>query len=152
MKTLKWLGGFVAMLVVAGCASSVSITSTNRENIAAQAKVLAIAARNLEDSVHRNRADATQEDAARAVAEFHAAAETFTGTARTWVGSDKVDKQFEELIEAWVKMKQKFPDLQPDQLTRDAYKRVEYEWEKLQRATAYAGRKYQKKLEEGEGK
>lgn len=143
------LAGVLMLISVAGCATRVTVTPTHRENMTAQAKVLAMAARNFEDSVHRQRADSSLEIAARAVADFHAAAENFAGTTARWLADDQVDNDYEKLIEAWVRVKQTFPDLKADSLTREAYERVQSEWEKLARTSGYAGRKYERKIEQG---
>jgi outer membrane murein-binding lipoprotein Lpp len=149
MRKLIELSVVLALMVTAGCATRVSVAPTHRENMAAQAKVLAITARNLEDSVHRHRAEAAEEEAARAVADFHAGAENFAGTTARWLSDDRVNSDYERLIDAWVKVKQTFPNLKSDNLTQDAYERVQHEWEKLARTSGYAGRKYQQKVEQG---
>lgn len=138
----------VSILAV-GCATRVTITPTHRENVAAQSKVLAMAARNFEDSVQRHQAEPSEEAAARAVVRFHDEAENFAGAASRWLSDDDVDRAYEKLIEAWVKVQQTFPDLKADDLTRENYERVRAEWKKLERATGYAGRKYERKVEEG---
>ena len=138
----------VGTLVLAvGCATRVSVMSTHRESVSSQAKVLAIAARNLEDSISRNRAGAEQEDAARAVQVFHAEAEEFARAAGRWLSEDNVNDRYEKLIEAWVKVKHTFADLKPDRLTQDAYGRAQREWDKLARTTGYAGRTYEQQIE-----
>ena len=137
------------MLVLwTGCATRVTITPTHRENVTAQAQVLAIAARNFEDSVHRLAGEPGSETAARAVVQFHAEAENFAGATSRWLSDDDVDRDYEKLIEAWVRVKQTFPDLKADDLARESYERVQTEWEKLARTTGYAGRKYQRKIEQ----
>jgi outer membrane murein-binding lipoprotein Lpp len=139
----------LATVVLAGCAGPhVSFLPAHREDLSAQSRVLAVAARNLEDSVHRNRAEADQEEAAKAVAKFHAEAETFARVAGIWRDQSRVDKQFETLIEAWVLVQWTFPKLKPDGLPVEAYRTVEAEWEKTQRAGGYAGRSYQKHIED----
>ena len=143
--------GLVAVLVLiatAGCATRVSVMPTHRENMAAQAKVLAITARDLEDIARQHHALGAEEDATRAIIDFHAQAENFAGTTVRW-DTDRVDSDYERLIEAWVKVKQTFPNLNTDKLTQDAYGRVQYEWEKLARTSGYAGKKYQQKIEQG---
>lgn len=144
--------GLVAVLVLvatAGCATRVSVMPTHRENMAAQAKVLAIAARDLEDIVRQHRASGAAEEATRAVIDFHAQAENFAGTTVQWQSDDRVNSDYEHLIEAWVKVKRTFRNLNPDKPTQDQYARVQYEWEKLARTSGYAGRKYQQKIEQG---
>lgn len=143
--------GLVAVLVLvatAGCATRVSVMPTHRENMAAQAKVLAIAARDLEDIVRQHHAEGAEEEAVRAVMDFHAQTENFAGTTVRW-DSDRVDSDYERMIEAWVKVKRTFRNLNPDKPTQDQYARVQYEWEKLARTSGYAGRKYQEKVEQG---
>jgi hypothetical protein len=143
--------GLVAVLVLvatAGCATRVSVMPTHRENMAAQAKVLAIAARDLEDIVRQHHAEGAEEEAVRAVMDLHAQTENFAGTAVRW-DSDRVDSDYERMIEAWVKVKRTFRNLNPDKPTQDQYARVQYEWEKLARTSGYAGRKYQEKVEQG---
>jgi hypothetical protein len=125
------------------------VTPTHRENMTAQAKVLAMAARNLEDSVHRQRAEPAEEAAARAVAQFHAETENFAGTTARWLSDDNVDTDYEKLIESWVRVRQTFPNLKADAITNEAYQRVQSEWEKLARTSGYAGRKYERKIEQG---
>jgi hypothetical protein len=143
------LAAVLMLVAIVGCATRVSVTPTHRENMTAQAKVLAMATRNLEDSVHRQRAEPSEEAAARAVAQFHAETENFAGATARWLSDDNVDTDYEKLIEAWVRVKQTFPDLKADDLTREAYERVQSEWEKLARTSGYAGRKYQQKVEQG---
>jgi len=143
------LAAVLILVSAIGCATRVTITPTHRENVTAQAKVLAMAARNLDDSVNRQRADSSTEIAARAVADFHAAAENFAGTTARWLSDDQVDNDYEKLIETWVRVKQTYPDVKADDITREAYERVRSEWEKLARTTGYAGRKYQRKIEQG---
>ena len=75
------LASVLTWVWAAGCATQVTIMPTHRENVTAQAKVLAIAARNFEDSVQRHHAESSEESAARAVVQFHAEAENFAGTA-----------------------------------------------------------------------
>ena len=149
MSESSRLVAVLTLVSAIGCATRVTITPTHRENMTAQSKVLAMAARNFEDSVHRQRADSSLEAAARAVVDFHAAAENFAGTTARWLSDDNVDNDYEKLIDAWVRVKQTYPDLKADDLTREAYERVQSEWEKLARTSGYAGRKYQKKIEQG---
>jgi hypothetical protein len=145
-------GKMMAVLIlvaVTGCATHVAITPTHRENMAAQSKVLAITARNLEGSLDRHHADAAAETAAQAVVDFHTQAENFAGTTAQWLSEDKVNSDYELLIKAWVKLKKTFPDLKSDNLAENAYKRVQSEWEKLARSSGYSGRKYQEQIEQG---
>ena len=145
------LGRLAAVLIlgaVVGCATRVSVTPTHRENMAAQAKVLAIAARDLDDIVRQHRAEGAAEDAVRAVIEFHSQAENFAGTTVRW-DPDRVDTDYEKLIAAWVKVKQTFPSLSPDKPTQDQFTRVQQEWEKLDRTSGYAGRSYERKVGQG---
>jgi hypothetical protein len=60
-----------------------------------------------------------------------------------------VNTRYERLIDAWVKVEKTFPDMKADSLTQDAYKRVAYEWERLARVSGYAGKEYQRKVEQG---
>jgi membrane-bound lytic murein transglycosylase B len=138
----------VALIAAVGCATHVAVTPTHRENMASQAKVLAIAARDFEDIVRQHRAEGAEEEAVRAVIDFHAQAENFAGTTVRW-DPDRVDSDYEQLIKAWVKVKQTFPNLKADRLTQDQYARVQQEWEKLDRTSGYAGRKYEQKIEQG---
>ena len=148
MSRLGRLAAVSILVAVAGCATRVSVTPTHRENMAAQAKVLAIAARDLDDIVRQHRAEGAAEDAVRAVIEFHSQAENFAGTTVRW-DQDRVDSDYEQLITAWVKVKQTFPSLNPDKPTQDQFARVQQEWEKLDRTSGYAGRKYEQKVEQG---
>ena len=136
------------LLAASGCATRVSVTPTHRENMAAQAKALAIAARDLDDIVRQHRAEGAAEDAVRAVIGFHSQAENFAGTTVRW-DPDRVDSDYERLIAAWVKVKQTFPSLNPDKPTQDQFERVQEEWEKLDRTSGYAGRSYERKVEQG---
>jgi hypothetical protein len=149
MTGLSKLAVALALASVVGCATHVSVTPTHRENMAAQAKVLAIAARDFEDIVHQHHAEGVEEQAPRAVIDFHAQAENFAGTTVAWQDPDRVDLDYERLIDAWVKVKRTFPNLHPDKLTQDTYTRVQYEWEKLDRASGYSARTYEEKVEQG---
>ena len=143
------LAAGLALISVIGCATHVAVTPTHRENMASQAKVLAIAARDLEDIVRQHRAEGAGEEAVRAVIGFHAQAENFAGTTVAWQSPDRVDSDYEQLIKAWVKVKQTFPNLKADKFTQDQYARVQQEWKKLDRTSGYAGRKYEQKSEQG---
>jgi hypothetical protein len=132
-----------------GCATQVTVTPTHRENMAAQSKVLASAAGNLETVAHEHYNEGMQEDATHAVVAFHAQAENFAGTVGVGRSDDKINTEYEHLIEAYVKLKQTFPNLNADKLTTDAYTRVQYEYEKLARTSGYANKAYQKKIEGG---
>jgi hypothetical protein len=149
MRKGSVLAAVLTLVLAIGCATRVAITPTHRENVTAQAKVLAMAARNLDDSVSRYRSEPAGETAVRAVAHFHAETENFAGTTARWLSDDQVDSDYEKLIEAWVRVKQTFPDLKADDITCETYERVQSEWEKLARTTGYAGRKYQRKIEQG---
>jgi hypothetical protein len=131
------------------CATHVNITPTHREDVNSQARVLAIAARNLEDAVRGHSASPSEEEAAQAVAKFHTESEEFARAAGRWVSDDNVNDRYEHLIEAWVKMKQTFPNLKADSLTQESHQRVVDEWEKLARVSGYAGKKYEEKIEQG---
>jgi len=143
------LAAGLALMLVVGCATHVAVTPTHRENMASQSKVLAIAARDLEDIVRQHHAEGADEEAVRAVIDFHAQSENFAGTTVAWQSPDRVDSDYEHLISAWVKVKQTFPNMHPDKLTQDQYARVQQEWEKLDRTSGYAGRKYEQKVEQG---
>jgi hypothetical protein len=132
-----------------GCATHVAVTPTHHENMAAEAKVLAIAARDLEDVVRHQNAQGAAADATQAVIDFHAQAENFAGTTEQWQSDDRVSNDYERLIKAWVKVKQTFPNLNADKQTQDAYTRVQHEWEQLARTSGYANRAYEKKMGQG---
>jgi hypothetical protein len=150
MSNSRNLATMLALVSVVGCATHVAITPTHRENMASQAKVLAIAARDLEeDTARQYHAEGAEEQAADAIIKFHAQAENFAGTTVEWQSSDRVDSDYERLIEAWVKVKQTFPNLNSDKVTQDSYTRVQEEFEKLDRTTGYSGRKYEQKIEQG---
>jgi hypothetical protein len=53
------------------------------------------------------------------------------------------------LIEAYVKLKKNFSNLAADERTKDAYTRVQHEWEQLARASGYSNKAYQRKIEQG---
>ena len=131
------------------CATHVNISPTHREDLNAQSRVLAIAARNLEDAVRGHSATPAEEEAAKAVANFHTESEDFARAAGRWLSDDNVNDRYERFIEAWVKMKQTFPNLKADALTQESYQRVVQEWEKLARVSGYAGKKYEQKIEQG---
>ncbi|HUK82536.1 MAG TPA: hypothetical protein VLZ12_07905 [Verrucomicrobiae bacterium] len=147
MQNLR-IAASAAALALAACATHVNIASTHREDVSAQARVLAISARNLEDAVRGHSATPAEEEAAQAVAKFHTETEEFARASDRWVSDDNVNDRYEHLIEAWVKMKQTFPNLNADTLTQESYKRVSYEWEKLGRVSGYAGKKYEQKIEQ----
>ncbi|HVM61944.1 MAG TPA: hypothetical protein VMV72_13865 [Verrucomicrobiae bacterium] len=132
-----------------GCATHVAVTPTHHENMAAQAKVLAIAARDLEDIVRHQNAQGAAADATQAVIDFHAQAENFAGTTVQWQSDDRVSNDYELLIKAWVKVKQTFPNLSPDKQMQDACAHVQHEWDQLARTSGYANRAYEKKVEQG---
>ncbi len=148
MSRLGRLAAALILVAGMGCATHVSVTPTHSENMAAQAKVLAITARDLEDIVRQHRATGAAEDGVRAVIDFHSQAENFAGTVVRW-DPDRVDSDYERLIAAWVKVKQTFPNLNADKPTQDQYARVQQEWEKLDRTSGYAGRSYERKVEQG---
>ena len=139
----------LAMVSMIGCATHVAVTPTHHENMASQAKILAIAARDLEDIVRHQNAQGPAEEATHTVIDFHAQAENFAGTTEQWQSDDRVSNDYELLIKSWVKVKQTFPSLNADKLTQDAYGRVQHEWEKLERTSGYADRAYEKKIEQG---
>jgi len=136
--------GLVVLLALVGCSTHVGVVSTRREDMNSQSKVLTIAARNLEDSVHRNQQTPAQETAAQTVAQFHTETKRFTSMVGAWRDDDQVNNQYEEMIKAWVRLQYHFPDLKADKLTQTAYERVQSEWEKMHRASGYHGQKYEK--------
>ena len=143
------MAGLVGVVFAAGCATRVMVMQTHREDVSAQSRVLAIAARNLEETASRQYADASREEMVRAVAAFHYEAEEFAGAAARWLSDDNVNTRYEHLIEAWVKVEKTFPNMKADSLAQDAYQRVAHEWERLARVSGYAGRAYQQKIERG---
>ena len=145
--TRIWMA--VAVMVttlITGCATRVSVATTHREDVSAQARVLAIEARNFEAAAQRQRSDTAQVEAARAVASFHAETEEFARAANRWVSDDNVNTRYERLIDAWVKVQKSLPDLKADDLTQESYQRVAHEWEQLARATGYANKPYEQKV------
>jgi hypothetical protein len=149
MKRFNMLAGALALAAVIGCATQVTVTPTHRENMAAQSKVLAIAARDLESIMRGRNVEGGKEEAVQAVIDFHAQAENFAGTVSSGRTDEKINTEYEHLIEAHVKLKHTFPSLDADKLTQDTYARVQYEYEKLARTSGYANRAYEKKVEEG---
>lgn len=149
MNRLSTLATALALGTMLGCATQVTVTPTHRENMAAQSKVLAIAARDLEGIMRGRNVEGGKEEAVQAVIEFHAQAENFAGTVGEGRSDESINTDYEHLIEAYVKLKQTFPSLNVDKLTTDAYTRVQYEYEKLARTSGYANKAYQKKIEEG---
>jgi len=149
MNRFSRLAVALALGTMLGCATQVTVTPTHRENMAAQSKVLAITARDLETVTRQRNAEGGGEEAVKAVIEFHAQAENFAGTVGEGRSDERINTDYEHLIEAYVKLKQTFPNLNADKLTTDAYTRVQYEYEKLARTSGYANKAYQKKIEEG---
>jgi hypothetical protein len=150
MKNLQTAAAPAALAVtMLACATHVNITPTHREDVNSQARVLAIAARNLEDAVRGHSTSPSEEEAAQAVVNFHTESEEFARAASRWISDDNVNDRYERLIEAWVKMRQTFPNLNADALTQESYQHVEQEWEKLARVSGYAGKKYEQKIEQG---
>ena len=147
MRQAGRIAGLIVIGLAVGCATRVSVMETHREDVSAQSRVLAIAARNLEETVLRQRADASQEEAARAVAKFHNEAEEFARAASRWISNDNVNTRYERLIDAWVKVKKTYSNLKPDSLVQDAYRRTADEWERLARASGYANKAYERKME-----
>ena len=149
MNGFSKLAVALALVAVVGCATQVTVTPTHRENMAAQSKVLAIAARDLESIVRQRNAEGGGEEAVRAVIEFHAQAENFAGTVGEGRSDERINTDYEHLIEAYVGLKHTFPNLNADKLTQDAYERVHHEYEQLARASGYSNKAYEKKVEEG---
>jgi len=137
----------LAAVVLAGlgCATHVSIAETRREDIATRSRVLAIAARNLDEAVRKYTATPAEQEAAQAVAQFHNEAEHFARASERWLSTDNVNDSYETLIDAWHKAKEAFAKLKPDALTAESWQRTVYEWEKLERATGYSGASYEKR-------
>ena len=147
MSQFKICAGLWILAFAAGCATHVSVMSTHREDVGSQARVLAIAARNLEESIPRQRSGADEEEAGRSVIAFHAETEEFARASARWLSEDNVDDRYETMIRAWVRMKHTFPNLKPDRLTQDSFDRVRHEWEALARKAGYAGGKYERELD-----
>ena len=154
MKLSTIVLGLCCVLAVAGCTTHPQIAMTHREDVTTQSRALAMAARNLDDTVRRQATGPAAEDAARAVTKFHEAADHFAGAAASWHDEAQVDRSFEQLIDAHVAMEHRLPDLHPDGLTKDAYAKSEHEWDRLRRVAGYAGEHYKEKRqrEAGDGK
>jgi len=149
MNRFSRLATALALGTMLGCATQVTVTPTHRENVAAQSKVLASAASNLQTTERQHDPEGGGEEAVRTIAAFHAQAENFAGTVSSGRTDEKINTEYEHLIEAYVKLKQDFPKLNADKPTQEAYERVQHEWEQLARASGYANKAYQKKVEEG---
>ena len=149
MNRFSTLAAVLASAAMVGCATQVTVTPTHRENMAAQSKVLASAAGERDRVQHQHDAEGGGSDAVRAIVEFHAQAENFAGTVGSGRSDEKINTEYEHLIEAYVKVKKTFPNLAADERTKDAYTRVQHEWEQLARASGYSNKAYQKKVEEG---
>ena len=149
MNRFSTLAAVLVSAAMVGCATQVTVTPTHRENMAAQSKVLASAAGELDRVQHQHDAEGGGNDAVRAIVEFHAQAENFAGTVGSGRSDEKINTEYEHLIEAYVKVKQTFRNLAADQPTKDAYARVQHEWEQLARASGYSNRAYQRKIEQG---
>jgi len=146
MRTLL-IGLLLTGLV--GCAAQVRISSGRREDISAQARVFTIATRNLEDATRGRGGSPDEQTAAQAIATLHKDAETFARGAARWLSDDEVNTRYEKLIADWVKVRQTYPALKADKLLADSYDRVVHEWERLARSAGYAGKPYEKSLEQG---
>src|SRR5262249_5973202 len=105
--------------------------------------------RNLAESVRQYHAEGADESAIKDVYDFQAQAENFAGTCSTDSTDDRVNRDYEKLIEAYVKMKQSFPKINGGQTIQQSFERVQHEWEQLARASGYANKAYEKKIEEG---
>jgi hypothetical protein len=149
MKRFSMLAAALALAAMVGCSTQVTVTPTHRENMAAQSKVLASAASDLESAEHQHDAEGGGAEGVRAIVAFHAQAENFAGTVGSGRSDEKINTEYEHVIEAYVKLKKTFPNLSTDQPTKDAYARVQHEWEQLARASGYSNKAYQKKIEEG---
>jgi ribosomal protein S15P/S13E len=148
MEVLMKRFGLAVILLAVGCSTHVGVVSTRREDMNSQCKVLAVAARNLEDSIRRNPQTPEQETAAQAVAQFHTETERFASIVGAWRDEMQVDNQFEAMIKAWVRMQYHFPALKADHLTQAAYDHTAQEWEKMHRSSGYHGKKYEKEYAE----
>jgi hypothetical protein len=71
MNRFSRLATALALGTMLGCATQVTVTPTHRENMAAQSKVLAITARDLETVTRQRNAEGGGEEAVKAVIEFH---------------------------------------------------------------------------------
>jgi hypothetical protein len=149
MNRFSKLAVALALMAMIGCATQVTVTPTHRENMASQSKVLAIAAADLESVEHQHDAEGGGNDAVHAIIEFHAQAENFAGTLSSGRTDEKINTEYEHLIEAYVKLKKNFSNLAADERTKDAYTRVQHEWEQLARASGYSNKAYQRKIEQG---
>src|SRR5467141_684356 len=98
MNALSRLAAVLALAAMVGCATQVTVTPTHRENMAAQAKVLAITARDLDHIVRQHLAEGPEEVAVQAVIDFHAQAETFAGTVSSGRSDEKINSEYERLI------------------------------------------------------
>ena len=67
------LAAALAVVTTIGCATQVTVTPTHRENMAAQSKELAIAARELEGIMRGRNVEGGKEEAVQAVIDFHCA-------------------------------------------------------------------------------
>jgi len=139
------LAGLV--LLAAGCATNVNIAETHREDIATRSRVMAIAARNLDDAMRSHTATPAEQEAAQLAAKFHNEAEDFARAAGRWISPENVNERYEALIDAWLKAKEAVSKLKLDPMTAETWQRVTYEWEKLARATGYSGHAYEKSRE-----
>src|SRR5882724_2970601 len=118
MNGFSRLAAALALMAMVGCATQVTVTPTHRENMAAQAKVLAITARDLDSIVRQHHAEGAEEEAVRAVADFHTQAENFAGTVSAGRSDEKINTDYERLIEAYVRLEQTFPILHADRPTQ----------------------------------
>ena len=133
-------------LVALGNASAANLAEAQKENLSAQARVLAVAAANLENAVRGRALTEADAPAAAAVAKFHGWAESFARASERWLDTRNVNDIYQGLIEAWVKVRETFPSLKADALTQETYDRAMREFDKLDRYAGYCGKTYEKKL------
>jgi hypothetical protein len=140
-----WIGVVGLVLWAASNAPAANLAETQKENLSAQSRVVAIATANLENAVRGRALTDADTEAATAVAKFHSAAESFARASERWLDTANVNWSYQALIEAWFKVKQTFPALKADALTTKTYDRAMREFDKLDRYAGYGGKTYEKK-------
>lgn len=133
------------MLWAMSSAPAANLAETQKENLSAQSRVVAIATANLENAVRGRALTEAETEAATAVSKFHSAAESFARAAERWLDTTNVNWSYQALIEAWFKVKETFPTLKADALTTESYAHAMREFDKLDRYAGYGGKTYEKK-------
>lgn len=141
---MKSLTTVLAVLMLGvGCETHVRITDTRLEDISARSRVLAIAARNLDDAMRTRTATPTEQEVAQYAAKFHNESQSFARESARRTSTEAINDRYEALIDAWLLLKDAFPKVKSDALLTETYQRVVHEWDRLARATGYSNAAYE---------